>query len=83
MNKKIAEIKELLSLILKKLQSIETALETQKIELKKHIDNGHIEPTLGKTWLEIQKSTKTLLELLRDELEEVHQIMVELLIKTE
>ena len=62
--------------------SIETSLDTQEIELKKYMDNGHIKPNLGKIWLEIQKSTRTILELLRDELEEVHQIMMELLTKT-
>jgi hypothetical protein len=78
MDKKIEETRQLLFLILAKLESIEAQVEMQTIELKTCIDKGNIGLNFGEVWLSSQKSMKTSVELLRDEIEELHQVMVAL-----
>ncbi len=78
MDTKIEETRKLLFLILATLESIETQVKIQGIELKTCIDKGEIGLEFGEIWLNSQKSVKTSLELLRDEIEELHQVMVAL-----
>lgn len=78
MNQVTCEIKESLTLILNKLETIGVKLEQQEEDIKEYI-----KITQGPTSLESNelliaglKSTRTSFELLRDEIEELHQITV-------
>ena len=75
MSRNITEIRELLSQILNKLETTELKIERQGEDIKTYIEkcDGH----LNKNELLIaeQKVTRTSIELLRDEIEELHQVM--------
>jgi hypothetical protein len=75
MNKKIEEIRELLAHILKKLEAIELKIERQEEDVKTYLKDEALSLDSKELLLAHQKSTRTSVELLRDEIEELHQLM--------
>lgn len=75
MNEKTTEIKDLLSLILKKLETTELTIERQADDIKKYIEQHELDLETSKLLMAQQKATKTSIEILRDEIEELHQVV--------
>jgi len=75
MNEKTTEIKDLLSLILKKLETTELTIERQADDIKKYIEQQELDVGTSKLLMAQQKATKTSIEILRDEIEELHQVV--------
>jgi hypothetical protein len=78
MNQATSEIREFLTLILNKLETIESKLVKQEEDIKAYI--GQSPSSLESNALLIAglKSTRTSFELLRDEIDELHQVTVAL-----
>jgi len=74
-----SEIREFLTLIFNKLEAIETKLERQEEDIKAYIELGLVNLDSNELLIAVQKSTRTSFELLRDEIDELHQITVALL----
>jgi len=75
MAEKITEIKDLLSLILKKLEATELKIERQANDIKAYINQQELDIETSKLLMAQQKATKTSIEILRDEIEELHQVI--------
>ena len=75
MEEKTTEIKDLLSLILKKLETTELTIERQADDIKKYIEQQELDVGTSKLLMAQQKATKTSIEILRDEIEELHQVI--------
>ena len=73
MYKKITEIKELLFLILNKLEETELKIERQSNEVKQYIEKQELDIDIRVLLLAQQKTTKTSIKLLREEIEELHE----------
>ena len=75
MNKQTTEISELLRLILKKLETIEMKIERQADDIKSYLEQHESDSETSKLLMAQQKATKTSIEILRDEIEELHQVI--------
>jgi hypothetical protein len=73
MNKKITEIKDLLFLILNKLEETELKIERQSNEVKQYIEKHAFNLDTKALLLAQQKTTKTSIKLLREEIEELQE----------
>jgi len=72
----IEEIKESLTLILNKLETIESKLEQQEEDIKGYMEQSPASLDSNELLVAGFKSTKTSFELLRDEIDELHQLMI-------
>ena len=75
MNEKLTEIREILIQILKKLETIELKIERQADDIKTYIEQQELDSETSKLLMAQQKATKTSIEILRDEIEELHQVV--------
>ena len=78
MNRAMEEIRESLTLVLEKLESIEDKIVSQETDIRTYIKNHDIRSDLDERLILHIKSTHTSLELLRDEIDELHQVMIAL-----
>ncbi|WPY01620.1 hypothetical protein Trichorick_01534 (plasmid) [Candidatus Trichorickettsia mobilis] len=78
MNHATSEIKESLSLILNKLEAIDSKLEQQEEDIKAYIEQSSASLESNDLLIAGLKSTRTSFELLRDEIDELHQLTVAL-----
>ena len=69
------QIRELLSLILNKLEATELKIERQANDIKTYIEQHKLDSETSKLLIAQQKATKTSIEILRDEIEELHQVV--------
>ena len=76
MNQRIAEAVETLGLILKKLDSIEAKIERQEEGIKTYMENSISHLDANELLEAQQKSTRTTIALLYDEIEELHQVVM-------
>ena len=74
----IQEIKESLTLILNKLETIESKLEQQEKDIKEYMEQSPASLDSNELLVAGLKSTRTSFELLRDEIDELHQVTIEL-----
>ena len=72
------EIRESLNLILNKLQTIDSKLDRQEEDIKSYIDRGLVNLDSNELLIAGLKSTRTSFELLRDEIDELHQVTIAL-----
>jgi hypothetical protein len=75
MNDKITEVREALSQILNKLEVMELKIERQFDEIKTYIEKCSVDLDKSQLLIAQQKATRTSIELLRDEIEELHQVI--------
>jgi hypothetical protein len=73
------EIRDTLTFILNKLQTIDTKLERQEEDIKAYIARGLVNLDSNELLIAGLKSTRTSFELLRDEIDELQQVTVALL----
>lgn len=73
------EIRDTLTFILNKLQTIDTKLERQEEDIKAYIAHGLVNLDSNELLIAGLKSTRTSFELLRDEIDELQQVAVALL----
>ena len=73
MEQKVDEIKDSLVFILSKLESIEKQARKQEEEIENYVKKNHI-IDFNELVAAHLKSTKTTMELLREEIEELHQL---------
>jgi hypothetical protein len=71
----LSQIKELLNQILNKLETTELKIEKQAEEINKYIQQHGADSESGNLLIAQGKSTKTSIELLREEIEELHQVV--------
>jgi len=69
------QIREILSQILKKLEATELKIERQADDIKAYIEKHELDLDTSKLLMAQQKATKTSIEILRDEIEELHQVV--------
>ena len=72
------EIRESLNLILNKLQTIDSKLDRQEEDIKAYIERGLVNLDSNELLIARLKSTRTSFELLRDEIDELHQVTIAL-----
>ncbi len=72
------EIRDTLTFILNKLQTIDTKLERQEEDIKAYIGRGLVNLDSNELLIAGLKSTRTSFELLRDEIDELHQVTIAL-----
>ena len=75
MNDKIIEIRKLLSQILKELEATKQKIEQQSDDIKAYIEKCDVNLDKNQLLIAEQRSTRTSIELLRDEIEELHQVV--------
>ena len=75
MNDKIIEIRKLLSQILNELEATKQKIEQQSGDIKAYIEECDVNLNKNQLLIAEQRSTRTLIELLRDEIEELHQVV--------
>ena len=75
MNDKIIEIRKLLSQILNELEATKQKIEQQSGDIKAYIEKSDVNLDKNQLLIAEQRSTKTSIELLRDEIEELHQVV--------
>jgi len=78
MNNKITEIRELLIQISKKLEVTQQEIEQQSDDIKKYINLALVNLDSNELIIAGLKSSKTSFELLRDEIDELHQVTIAL-----
>ena len=78
MNQTTSEIRESLSLILNKLETIESKLEQQEEDIKAYIEQSPASLDSNELLIAGLKSTRTSFELLRDEIDDLYQLTVAL-----
>ena len=78
MNRAIGEIRERLTLIFNKLETIESKLVRQEEDIKAYMEQSPVSLDSNELLIAGLKSTKTSFELLRDEIDELHQLMIAL-----
>lgn len=74
----MSEIRESLNLILNKLECIESKLEQQEEDIKAYIEQRSASLDSNELLIAGLKSTRTSFELLRDEIDELHQVTIAL-----
>jgi hypothetical protein len=75
MNDKIIEIRKLLSQILNELEATKQKIEQQSVDIKAYIEKCDVNLDKNQLLIAEQRSTRTSIELLRDEIEELHQVV--------
>jgi 23S rRNA maturation-related 3'-5' exoribonuclease YhaM len=75
MNDKIIEIRKLLSQILNELEATKQKIEQQSGDIKAYIEECDVNLDKNQLLIAEQRSTRTSIELLRDEIEELHQVV--------
>lgn len=75
MNDKIIEIRKLLSQILNELEATKQKIEQQSGDIKAYIEKCDVNLDKSQLLIAEQRSTKTSIELLRNEIEELHQVV--------
>ena len=75
MNDKIIEIRKLLSQILNELEATKQKIEQQSDDIKAYIEKCDVNLDKSQLLIAEQRSTRTSIELLRDEIEELHQVV--------
>ena len=75
MRSKDEEIKRLLSHILNKLQELENKIEKQEEDIRIFLTTRDSNYEPSHLLIAQQKATRTSVELLREEIEEVHQVI--------
>lgn len=78
MNDKITEIRELLIQISNKLEVTQQKIEQQSDDIKKYINLNLVNLDSNELIIAGLKSSKTSFELLRDEIDELHQLTIAL-----
>ena len=74
MSQAMEEIRKSLTLILNKLETIESKLGKQEGDIKAYMDKNTLNLDFNELLIAGLKSTRTSFELLRDEIEELHQV---------
>jgi deoxyribose-phosphate aldolase len=74
-NDKIIEIRKLLSQILNELEATKQKIEQQSDDIKAYIEECDVNLNKNQLLIAEQRSTRTSIELLRDEIEELHQVV--------
>jgi len=77
-NQETSEISESLNLILNKLEAIDSKLEQQEEDIKAYIEESSSNLDSNELLIAGLKSTRTSFELLRDEIDELHQVTIAL-----
>ena len=62
-------------MILKKLEATELKIERQPDDIRTYIEQQELDSETSKLLMAQQKATKTSIEILRDEIEELHQVV--------
>lgn len=75
MENKGEEIRELLSHILNKLDRLEQKIERQEEDIRIFLTSRDSSYEPSSLFLDQQKATRTSVELLREEIEELHQVI--------
>jgi hypothetical protein len=75
----IEEIRDTLTFILNKLETIDSKLECQEKDIKTYVEQNPASLDSNELIIAGLKSTRTSFELLRDEIDELHQVTVALL----
>ncbi len=78
MNQATEEIRETLNLILNKLETIDSKLECQEKDIKTYMEQNSASLDSNELLIAGLKSTRTSFELLRDEIDELHQVTIAL-----
>jgi len=73
---KIEGIRESLTLILNKLETIESQLKRQEEDVKVYMEQKSLDSAVNELLVARLKSTRTSFELLRDEVDELHEVMI-------
>lgn len=73
------EIRDTLTFILNKLQTIDSKLEKQEEDIRAYMEQNPASLYSNELIIAGLKSTRTSFELLRDEIDELHQVTVALL----
>jgi hypothetical protein len=78
MSQAIEEIRDTLTFILNTLETIDSKLDGQEKDIKKYIELSSVNLDSNELLISGLKSTRTSFELLRDEIEELHQVTIAL-----
>ena len=78
MSQAIEEIRDTLTFILNTLETIDSKLDGQEKDIKKYIELSSVNLDSNELLISGLKSTRTSFELLRDEIDELHQVTVAL-----
>ena len=78
MSQTIEEIRDTLTFILNNLQTIDSKLDRQEEDIKAYIARGLVNLDSNELLIAGLKSTRTSFELLRDEIDELHQVTIAL-----
>lgn len=76
MSRTIEEIREALTLILNKLETIESKLDRQEEDIKTYMERSEISLDSNELIIAGLRSTKTSFELLRDEVDEINELVI-------
>ena len=76
MSQTMEEIKESLTLILNNLGTIDSKLVKQEEDIKAYMEQNSASLDSNESLVAGLKSTRTSFELLRDEIDELHQLMI-------
>lgn len=76
MSRTIEEIREALTLILNKLETIESKLDRQEEDIKTYMERSEISLDSNELIIAGLRSTKTSFELLRDEVDELNELVI-------
>lgn len=72
------EIRDTLTFILNTLETIDSKLDGQEKDIKKYIELSSVNLDSNELLISGLKSTRTSFELLRDEIDELHQVTIAL-----
>ena len=78
MSQAIEEIRDTLTFILNTLETIDSKLDAQEKDIKTYIEQKPLSLDSNELIIIGLKSTRTSFELLRDEIDELHQVTVAL-----
>ena len=78
MSQAIEEIRDTLTFILNTLETIDSKLDGQEKDIKTYIEQKPLSLDSNELIITGLKSTRTSFELLRDEIDELHQVTVAL-----
>ena len=78
MSQAIEEIRDTLTFILNTLETIDSKLDGQEKDIKKYIELSSVNLDSNELLIAGLKSTRTSFELLRDEIDELHQVTIAL-----
>ena len=78
MSQAIEEIRDTLTLILSKLETIDSKLIRQEEDIKAYMEKGPVSLDSNELIISWLKSTRTSFELLRDETDDLYQLTVAL-----